>query len=98
MRDGAIIDMQRKNAQRDGLILAQFQFLKTRQEAFELALLNASWKDRVRWAIWPEQLLDSVERIQGELIEKAKSEMAAQKVKAQIQRVSSLPPEVNLRG
>ena len=96
MRDAAIIEMDRRNTKRDGLILAQFEFLKTRQEAAELLLQSSGWRDRLRWALWPAGFLTSLDRVQGALLEESKAALAAASAKSKIQVVPAA--HVSVRG
>lgn len=96
MRDGAIMEMQRKNTHRDGVILAQFEFLKTRQEAMENAMVLSTWQQRLRWFFKPRALLAVVDAIQLELIRDAQRDMAEQTAKKKIEVVQAA--EVHLRG
>jgi hypothetical protein len=75
MRDERIMAMDAVRSQREGLLLAQFEFLKTRQEAFEMVLVAAPWYIRFAWALWPVDLLRAVDARQTILIEKAEADM-----------------------
>ena len=87
MRDSAIIDMQRESAARDGLILRQFNFLKTRQEAFERVLKVSKFTDRLRWAVFPLDFLAVVDAVQMKLLDDAHKQMAAAAAKPKIEIV-----------
>lgn len=75
MRDSKFLEMHRANAMRNGLLLGQFEFLKTRQEAFEGVLLRASLKDRVVFLLWPETLIAAVDGIQAYLLQESKRKL-----------------------
>lgn len=79
MRDEKIFQMQQANATRSALILRQFMFLKTRQEAFEKVLTGSTFRERLRWSADPAVLLKSVDGMQKRLlaIEQAKFDEAA---------------------
>lgn len=69
MRDGAILAIQKVNASRDALMFEQFEFLETRQEAFErLAKVSSLWC-RLLWLLWPRDLLDAADGVQVALIQ-----------------------------
>lgn len=87
MRDGAIIAMQQQNAKRGGLLLAQFEYLKTRQEALEVAEMSVSRWTRVLWFVQPARKWAFIDALQAELIEQSKAEMAQASAKAKIQIV-----------
>lgn len=84
MRDAHIMAMQEANSRRNGLVLAQFEFLKTRQEAFELVLRVSTWRDRLKWALAPAFLLAAVDAAQQVLLEKARHDLEAASAKARI--------------
>lgn len=87
MRDGALHQMQAANAKRSALLLGQFEFLQTRQEAFERVLKVSRWHDRLRWAVQPALLLALVDAVQNNLLELHRSQLQEQALKTHIQRV-----------
>jgi hypothetical protein len=84
MRDGAILAMQRANVKRDGVMIAQYQLLKTGQEATEIVLSGSTLWQRLRWLLWPEQFVAAIHGVQLHLIEEAKKEMAQASAAAKI--------------
>lgn len=87
MRDATIMAMQAKATMRDGLLLAQFEFLKTRQHAAELIFKRSRWIDRLRWALKPAEFLHEVDQEQQRMLQEADRKMAEAKAKAKIQVV-----------
>lgn len=77
MRDGQIIEMDKQNAKRAGLLYVQFEYLKTRQEAIEAVEKVSTMRDRVCFWIWPETKWAAVDAVQKDLLKKADEEMAA---------------------
>lgn len=99
MRDATIIAEMRNNAKRGGLLLAQFEYLKTRQEAGEVLLASSTWKDRLRWAIWPVLFLQALEGVQNHLLEQSRKALDESAAKAKIQIVpGGVSPEAALNG
>lgn len=90
MRDGAIVGMQQANARRSALLLGQFEFLQTRQEAFERVISVSKWHDRVRWIFQPDLMLRVVDAVQLNLIEQGKKKLAEAASKPQIKVVSAV--------
>lgn len=88
MRDAAIIAAQSVARKRDGLILAQFEFLETRQRAYESVLYESRLWDRVRWFFWPDEQKKVVDAVQQVLIEDSKAALAQAHARGQIQRVN----------
>lgn len=84
MRDGQILAMQHQSARRDSLMFAQFEFLKTRQEAFEMVLKVSTIWQRLRWAFDPIQILTVVDAVQMQLLNEAKRQMQAASKKNKI--------------
>lgn len=74
-------------SKREGLILAQFEFLKTRQEAMERVLTVAPWYLRLSWALWPSDFLRAVDAVQMALIEQSKADMK----KAAAPKIETVP-------
>lgn len=69
--------LHQATARREGLILAQLELLKTRQEAIEVALRGSGLADRLRWAIDPNKLMARVDTIQQGLIDQSKKDLDA---------------------
>lgn len=90
MRDGQIMQMQAVGAQRDALILGQFQFLQTRQQAMERVLQVSSLMDRLRWLWDPSLLKEVVDAVQIELLKREKAELEAAMKKKKIEVVGGL--------
>lgn len=87
MRDGAILEMQRKNAKRSGLLLAQFEMLKIRQDAVDLLAQSSSLKDRLIWLVWPVVYFKAREGVERQLLAQARSKMATAAAREKIQVV-----------
>lgn len=83
MRESEIRIMQQQNAARSGLILSQFQFLKTRQQAFEMVFKASSLFDRVLWLFRPFSFVEAVDAVHLSLLkeEKARVDAAVEKAK-----------------
>ena len=88
MRDGQIISMQQVNARRDALILRQWEFLETRQRAFESVVRNAGFWAKVRYFFNTPSFLNKVDSVQMALLQEAKrmADAAAQRVREQGQK------------
>ena len=88
MRDGQIMAMQQRTGQaiaaRDSLLLAQFEFLRTRQEAFERVLKVSTLRDRIGWALFPLDLLKVVDVVQLSLLQQAQKSLAEAAAKPHI--------------
>jgi hypothetical protein len=86
MRDFRVFQMQEANAKRTALLLGQFQFIKTRQEAFERVLKASNVMDRIRWAFFPSHFLQVVDGVQRNLLDAANRalEAAASKVHIEV--------------
>lgn len=85
VRDSQIQAALAVSAKRDGLMLAQHTFLKTRQEAFEIALENSHLLDRLWWIWDPSVLKARVDVIQQGLLRNADKDMAMAAAKARLQ-------------
>ncbi len=90
MRDGSIVAMQNANAKRSALLLGQFEFLQTRQEAFERVISVSKWYDRVKWIFKPDLLLAVVDAVQMNLIQQNKRKLDEAAAKPKIDIVGSL--------
>ena len=84
MRDGAIVDMQTANARRSALLFDQFEFLDTRMEAMERALVLSSWVIRLKWVFRPEEFLRTVRTVQSSLLQSRRAAHAATKAKIKL--------------
>lgn len=89
MRDGAIHAMQQANGKRSALLLGQFEFLQTRQEAYERVLRVSKLRDRIKWVIWPAQLLAVVDAVQLTLLDKNRKALEAAAAKPKIEVVGA---------
>lgn len=69
MRDASILKMHEANGRRSALLLEQFEFLQTRQEAFESVLKASSFGRRLKWLLWPDRLLRVVDAVQRVLLD-----------------------------
>jgi hypothetical protein len=87
MRDAAILDMQQKNARRSGLMLAQFEVLKVRQDAGDLLLQATTLKDRLIWALWPAVYFKARAGVEQQLLTQARAQMSAAAARDKIQIV-----------
>lgn len=76
MRDQTVIRMQQGNAKRSALLLAQFEFLKTRQEAFERVAAASTVLQRLAWALWPAEFIAAADRVQLKLLQESRRKMA----------------------
>lgn len=77
MRDLEIHRMNAFNAKRMGLILAQLEFVKTRQEARENVMLSSSLWLRMRFFWNPRLEKAIVDAVQRRLLDQAAEEMEA---------------------
>lgn len=87
MRNSQVVAMQQVNVRRDAILMRQFQFLKTRQEAFEQVLRCSNFKQRLRWLVWPGTLFPVVDAVQVKLVQAEQAQMEAAAAKPQIQVV-----------
>lgn len=86
MRDATISRMHDANARRESLILAQLEFLKARQQAFERVVSVSSLRDRLRWLWNPAYLTAVVDAVQRNLMDEARRKMAEAAAKPHIVR------------
>ena len=86
MRDATISRMHDANARRESLILAQLEFLKARQQAFERVVAVSSLSDRLRWLWQPDLLTAVVDAVQRNLMDEGRRNMAAAAAKPHIVR------------
>ena len=87
MREGEMYRIQAASAKRSALLLGQFEFLQTRQEAFERVLSVSRWHDRVKWIFKPDILLAVVDAVQLNLMAQNKAKLDEQSKKPHIQVV-----------
>lgn len=91
MRDATINDMHQQNAKRNMLMLRQFAFLKTRQEAMEQVLLRSSFLKRLSYLWDVQRFFKTVDGTQMILLQKEQEKVIAaaeaQKVKSKIKVV-----------
>lgn len=85
MRDQTIYEQQRANFKRFSLLLGQFEFLQTRQEAMERVLKSASWWDRINFIFSVSGFFRVVDSVQISLLNKRRQEMEAAASKPHIQ-------------
>lgn len=93
MRESEIRYMQKENAARSGLILAQAQFLDTRLRAIETAFSGASLFDRISWIINPKLYWNRVDSINLRLFDEERKKMAAAAEKA---KEESMKPKITI--
>lgn len=86
MRDTTIQQMHQANARRDSLLLGQFEFLQTRQEAMERVVLAASWRDRFLWLVKPAHFFAVADAVQANLLAARRKQMEAAAAKPRIHR------------
>jgi hypothetical protein len=87
MRDGTILKMQQANARRSALMLQQFEFLQTRQQAEEGVIKASTVWQRLRWVVQPARFFAVVDAVQLNLLEKARREYEAAASKTKIEVV-----------
>lgn len=87
MRDATILGMQQKAARRTGLLLAQFEVLKIRQDATDLLKQSSSLKDRIIWLLWPAVWFKARKGVEEQLLSMARAKMSAAAAKEKIQIV-----------
>ena len=76
--------MHEANAKRNALLLGQFEFLQTRQEAFERLLKVSSIIDRVRWLFNVNSFITTVDAIQVNLLNERKARLEAAQTKGKL--------------
>jgi hypothetical protein len=83
VREAEIRAMQEANGRRSWLILSQFEFLKTRQEAFERVWKTSTFVNRLRWFWNPAALMKVVDTVHAVLLNESKRQIqeAAKKPK-----------------
>jgi hypothetical protein len=64
MREAEVRSMHEANARRNALLFSQWEFLKTRQEAFEIALKASSLMARIKWFFSPQKMIGIIDKIQ----------------------------------
>ena len=84
MRDAHIVAMQQANGRRSMLLFDQFEFLKTRQEAYDTVLSLSRLRDRIRWFLNPEYFIGAVNNVQQILLQEAAKKAAAAAAKANL--------------
>ena len=87
MRDSQAYQMHEANARRIGLLLRQFEFIQTRQEAFERVINVSGFLDRLRWMMWPSDFWKVVDAVQINLLNDRKRKMAEAAAKPKIEVV-----------
>jgi hypothetical protein len=90
MRDGQIFAMHQSAAKRDGLLLAQFHFLKTRELAATNLIKFSTLKQRLTWLLNPLSFLDALDGEQKKLLAVAAEQMQTATEKSKIKIVKSL--------
>lgn len=90
MRETETYRLQAASAKRASLLLGQFEFLQTRQEAFERVISVSKWYDRVKWIFRPDALLAIVDAVQINLMNQHKAALAEQAAKPKIDVVGAL--------
>lgn len=70
MREREFYKYEASNAKRQALLLGQFEFLQTRQEAVERVVNVSSFVDRVKWLFWPRMFWTVVDAVQTGLLNK----------------------------
>lgn len=89
MRDGSIFQMHQANARRNALLLGQFEFLQTRQEALERVIRKASWWDRLNWIISVEGLFRVVDALQINLLNERRQQLEKVAAKPHIEVIKA---------
>lgn len=90
MREREQYQMAAKAAKRASLLLAQHEFLQTRQEAFERVISVSRWHDRVKWIFKPDAMLAVVDAVQINLMNANKRKLAEAAAKPKIQVVGAM--------
>lgn len=90
MREREIYQLQANAAKRASLLLAQFEFLQTRQEAFERVISVSKWHDRVKWIFKPDAMLAVVDAVQINLMNANKKKLAEAAAKPKIDIVGAV--------
>lgn len=89
MRDGQLYQMHEANARRNAVLLAQFEYLETRQEALERVLAVSTLRDRIVWMFSPSAFLQIVGAVQMTLLNDRKKRMEEVAKKPTIHRVKA---------
>jgi hypothetical protein len=84
MRDAQIIQMHQRQGRREGLILAQLEYLKTRQEAMERVEQVTPWYMRVWFAFFPRRRWQTIEAVQDALLDQSRAELSEAAAKAKV--------------
>lgn len=84
MRDAVVYSMHMANAKRDALILKQFEFLMTRQQAFEHVLFTQGLKGLMKLVRKPAEFKVLVDETQKELLRRSQALAEAAKKKPKI--------------
>jgi len=85
VRDSTVMGMHQANAKRNALILGQFEFLQSRQEAIEAVAKEATWLDRVKWLLAPSSFFEDVDKRQMEIINEGRKRLEEARAKAKAQ-------------
>lgn len=56
-----MLAMHKANAKRNGLLLGQFTFMRTRQDAYDAAIKESTLRQRVTWLLWPAEFILNVD-------------------------------------
>lgn len=75
MREAEIRAAQAASAKRSALLFSQWEFLETRQRAFESVLKVSRLSDRIKWLVNPKVLIDHVDKVQLALLDEGKRKM-----------------------
>lgn len=88
MRDGQVYKMQEANARRAAMLFGQWEFLETRQRAFEVVFKASAFWERVGFIINPMSFIKAVDAKQIEFLEdgRRKAQAAAERVREEARK------------